>query len=160
MQYADAGTYHERAWTCLQKCNCERDKGRRALLTTAAFAWRTLARDIEDAAVMEIERAIQAVDDAHEGWLRAELAIAQMCKLATAFEAAPGHGTEGAFMASFVEYREKAAECAQLARIAPSETGKASFDAAAKHWAMLYWLAAASSIGAECGRLRDRAPES
>jgi hypothetical protein len=55
----------------------------------------------------------------------------------------------GASMASFVEYRENAAECARLALIAPSETGRASFAAAAKHWAMLYWLAAANLTGAE-----------
>jgi hypothetical protein len=51
--------------------------------------WRTLARDIEDAAVREIHHATQLVDDAHEGWLRAELAIAQVSQLATALEAAP-----------------------------------------------------------------------
>jgi hypothetical protein len=150
MQYADAGAYHERAWNCLQEANRQRDQGRRAIFTTAAFMWRTLARDIEDAAVREIQRATQLVDDAHEGWLRAELAIAQVSKLATAFEAAPGLGTADAFMASFVEYRDKAAECARLALIAPSEPGRASFDAAAKHWAMLFRLAAANSIGAEC----------
>jgi hypothetical protein len=50
---------------------------------------------------------------------------------------------EGAcFMASFVEYRENAAECARLALIAPSQVGRASFDAAAKHWMMLYRLTA------------------
>ena len=47
-------------------------------------------------------------------------------------------------MASFVEYRENAAECARLALIAPSKTGTASFDAAAKHWMMLHRLAAES----------------
>jgi hypothetical protein len=59
-------------------------------------------------------------------------------------------------MASFAEYRENAAECARLALIAPSETGRASFAAAAKHWAMLYWLAAANSTGAECSAANGR----
>ena len=53
-------------------------------------------------------------------------------------------------MASFVEYRENAAACARLARIAPSERGKASFAAAAKHWAALYRLAAGNSTGVDC----------
>jgi hypothetical protein len=162
MQHADAGIYHERAWNCLQKANRQSDKGHRAILTTAAFTWRTIALDIEDVAVKEIQHATQLVDYAHEGWLRAELAIAQVGKLATAFEAAPGglrdfpKGMADAFMASFVEYRDNAAECARLARIAPSETGRASFDAAAKHWAMLYWLASANSIGAECPAPSER----
>jgi hypothetical protein len=90
MQHADAGIYHERAWRCLQEANLESDKGRRAIFTTAAFAWRTIARDIEDAAVREIQHATQLVDDAHEGWLRAELAIAQVSQLATTLDAAPG----------------------------------------------------------------------
>jgi hypothetical protein len=162
MQHADAGIYHERAWNCLQKANRQSDKGQRAILTTAAFTWRTIALDIEDAAVKEIQHATQLVDDADEGWLRAELAIAQVSRLATVFEAAPGPGIKDAFMASFVEYRAQAAECFRLALIAPSETGRASFHAAAKHWAMLYWLAAANSIGAECpiasGGLGDREP--
>jgi hypothetical protein len=86
MQHADAGIYHERAWSCLQKANFERDKGRRAILATAAFTWRTIARDIEDAAVREIQHATQLVDEAHDGWLRVELAIAQVSELATTFE--------------------------------------------------------------------------
>ena len=53
-------------------------------------------------------------------------------------------------MASFVEYRENAAACARLARIAPSERGRASFAAAAKHWAALYRLAAGNSTGVDC----------
>jgi hypothetical protein len=55
-------------------------------------------------------------------------------------------------MASFVEYRENAAECARLALIAPSETGRASFRAAAKHWMMLYRLAAESETAESSGR--------
>jgi hypothetical protein len=53
-------------------------------------------------------------------------------------------------MASFVEYRENAAACARLARIAPSDRGRASFAAAAKHWAALYRLAAGNSTGVDC----------
>lgn len=155
MRHADADIYHQRAWNCLQKANREPNEGRRAILTTAAFTWRTIALDIEDAAVWQIQQATQLMDDAHEGWLRAELAIAQVGKLATAFEAARDRlrgfsiGMADAFAVSFVEYRDNATECARLARIAPSEVGRASFDAAAKHWAMLHWLATANSIGAE-----------
>jgi hypothetical protein len=94
--------------------------------------------DIEDAAVRQIQHATQLVDDAHEGWLRAELAIAEVSKLATAFEAARDRlrgfpiAMEDAFAVSFVEYRDNATECARLARIAPSEAGRASFDAAGR----------------------------
>ena len=40
-------------------------------------------------------------------------------------------------MASFSDYRRKAADCARLARHAPSQKAKQSFAAAARHWAML-----------------------
>jgi hypothetical protein len=49
-------------------------------------------------------------------------------------------------MASFVHYEENASECARLAQIAPSQRGRESFAAAAKHWAMLYRLAAENSV--------------
>ena len=54
-------------------------------------------------------------------------------------------------MASFVEYRENAAECARLALVAPSQMGRASFDAAAKHWMMLYRLTAESETAESSG---------
>jgi hypothetical protein len=53
-------------------------------------------------------------------------------------------------MASFVEYRKNAAACARLARIAPTESSRASFAAASKHWASLYRLAAGNSTGVDC----------
>jgi hypothetical protein len=49
MQHADPAICYERAWSCLKQARLERHKGRRAILTTAAFTWRTLAGVIEDA---------------------------------------------------------------------------------------------------------------
>jgi hypothetical protein len=86
MQRADACIYHQRAWSCLQKANREREKGRRAILTTAALTWQTIAKDIEDTAVREIQHATQLVEEAHDGWLRVELATAQVSELATTIE--------------------------------------------------------------------------
>jgi hypothetical protein len=47
---------------------------------------------------------------------------------------------KGGFMASSHQYRKIAAECARLAQAAPSQTGRGSFSAAAKHWMNLAQL--------------------
>jgi sporulation protein YlmC with PRC-barrel domain len=44
------------------------------------------------------------------------------------------------------EYRKIAAECAELAEAAPSQSGRGSFSAAAKHWMMLAQLAEGKSF--------------
>jgi hypothetical protein len=56
------------------------------MVATAAFPWWTIARGIEDAAVRETQHTTQLIDEAHDGWLRVELAIAQVSELATTTE--------------------------------------------------------------------------
>jgi hypothetical protein len=60
-------------------------------------------------------------------------------------------------MASSREYLGLAAECARLARAAPSRDAKASFAAAAKNWLMLACLAEEhpDNITVAIGRLRS-----
>jgi hypothetical protein len=52
-------------------------------------------------------------------------------------------------MASFCEYRKTASECARLAQAAPSQRGRVTFSAAAKHWTMLARLAEKNSTHPE-----------
>ena len=44
-------------------------------------------------------------------------------------------------MASFEDYRKAAEDCARLARLAPTATGRQSFAAAASHWALMAEMA-------------------
>jgi hypothetical protein len=67
---------------------------------------------------------------------------------------------EGAFMASFREYRKLSVECARLARAAPSREAGDSFAAAAKSWLILDRLARAGpeNIAERAGRIGIREP--
>jgi hypothetical protein len=81
MLHADVDAYHQRAWACLRKANRDADEGRRAILTTAAITWETLAKDLEE----REHRVIDEPDEKDEDWLRAEIASAWAAKLVQRF---------------------------------------------------------------------------
>ena len=75
MQHIEGEACHERAWACLRAADHEHDKGRRAILVSAAYTWETLAREIDEAADREVEH-MNLAGDGDESWLLVEIARA------------------------------------------------------------------------------------
>jgi hypothetical protein len=80
MLHSEAETYHKRAWACLREANEDADEGRRAILTTAAITWETLAKHLEEREYRVIDEV--ASDEQDGDWLRVEIANARAASLA------------------------------------------------------------------------------